>query len=71
MSDLPPQIPDGAYDLELQDFPEPLQTELQYLIDARVSKQVHINMESHRKMLFKKIEEESVRVNAILSDRVK
>ena len=33
--------PEGAYDEELKDFPEPLQTELQYLIDARVATMVH------------------------------
>ena len=37
--------PEGAYDEELKDFPEPLQTEMQYLIDARVAKMVHKNME--------------------------
>ena len=66
-----PHQPEGAYDEVLKDFPEPLQTELQFLIDARVAKMVHKNMESHRNTLFKNIEEESQRINAILNDRIK
>ena len=51
--------PEGAYDEELKNYPEPLQTELQYLIDARVAKMVHKKMEAHREALFKNMDEES------------
>lgn len=63
--------PEGAYDEELKDFPEPLQTELQYLIDARVAKMVHKNIENHRHQIFVNIDEETERINAILNDRIK
>ena len=58
---IPPQFmsPEGAYDEELKNYPEPLQTELQYLIDARVAKMVHKKMEAHREALFKNMDEES------------
>ena len=64
-------VPIGAYDEELKDLPEPLQTEMQYLIDARVAKLVHKSMEQHRKQLFADIDDETKRINAILRDRVK
>ena len=59
-----------AWDIELDDLPEPMRTQLQYLIDARVEKAIVTTLEPHRKKVTERIDDESVRTNALIKDRV-
>ena len=59
-----------AYDFELEDLPEPMRTQLQHLIDARVEKAIVETLEPHRKKVTERIDDESVRTNALIKDRV-
>lgn len=59
-----------AWDLELEDLPEPMRTQLQDLIDARVEKAIVTTLEPHRKKVTERIDDESVRTNALIKDRV-